>query len=318
MLVGIDPKVDYAFKHLFGRESTKPILTDLIEKVLGQPQGYHLEIELLNPFNPKEALDDKLSILDVKARDETGRQFNVEMQMLTYPYYEKRILYYAAKMHQQQLHQGQDYLELRPTLSISFLDHVMFREISDYHLRFRLLEESHHFALTDDLEFHILELPKFRRSVAELTNGLDVWLYFLRYAEKMDTEALPTALQQPLVERALEELKMLNQTDLERERYESRRKAQLDYNTGMKVARMEGEQAGIAKGEQIGIAKGEQIGIAKGEQVGIAKGERIGIIHFCERRLNLPLSPSEQLAGLSLDELNRLADELQKRAFGQP
>jgi hypothetical protein len=27
------------------------------------------EIELLNPFNPKETLDDKLSILDIKARD---------------------------------------------------------------------------------------------------------------------------------------------------------------------------------------------------------------------------------------------------------
>ena len=33
---------------------------------------------------------------------------------------------------------------------------------------------------------------------------------------------------------------MLTQTDLERERYETRRKAQLDYNTGIKVARMEG------------------------------------------------------------------------------
>jgi hypothetical protein len=31
-------------------------------------------MELLNPFNPKASLDDKLSILDVKARDHTGRR----------------------------------------------------------------------------------------------------------------------------------------------------------------------------------------------------------------------------------------------------
>src|SRR5262249_33660393 len=121
MILGIDPKVDYAFKHLFGPESTRPILTDLVDCVLNPAPGHHIrEIELLNPFNPKEALDDKLSILDIKARDQSGRQFNIEMQLLAFPYYEKRILYYACKLYQQQLHQGQEYVELKPTISISF------------------------------------------------------------------------------------------------------------------------------------------------------------------------------------------------------
>src|SRR5207253_7423261 len=118
--------------------------------------------------------------------------------------------------------------------------------------------------------------PKFTKSAEELSSCLDIWLYFLRYAEKMDTAAVPaaqplvrraveqemsahqekvdtaaflTALQkhpqqQPLVLRALEELKMVAHTDVERERYEARRKAQLDYTTGLKVARMEGRAEG--------------------------------------------------------------------------
>src|SRR4030088_2985679 len=119
MIVGVDPKIDYAFKHLFGRETTRPILIDVLDKVLNPDPGHHiLDIELLNPFNSKEALDDKLSILDIKARDQTGRQFNIEMQMLAFPGYAQRILYYACKLHQLQLHEGQDYLELRPTVSI--------------------------------------------------------------------------------------------------------------------------------------------------------------------------------------------------------
>ncbi|HMC88170.1 MAG TPA: Rpn family recombination-promoting nuclease/putative transposase [Gemmataceae bacterium] len=94
MILGIDPTVDYAFKHLFGRESTRPILIDLLDKVLNSAPGRRIrDIELLNPFNPKEALDDKLSILDIKARDQAGRLFNVEMQMLAFRHYEKRILY---------------------------------------------------------------------------------------------------------------------------------------------------------------------------------------------------------------------------------
>src|SRR5437588_10537864 len=133
MILGVDIKVDYAFKHLFGREATRPILIDVIDSVLNPPPGHRIrDIELLNPFNAKEALDDKLSILDIKARDQAGRQFNVEMQLLAFRYYEKRIVYYWSKLHQQQLHEGQDYLAVRPTVSISFLNHVFFPQVSDY------------------------------------------------------------------------------------------------------------------------------------------------------------------------------------------
>jgi flagellar biosynthesis/type III secretory pathway protein FliH len=108
----------------------------------------------------------------------------------------------------------------------------------------------------------------------------------------MDTDALPVAFQeQPLVLRALEELKMLSQTDLERERYEARRKAQLDYNTGMKVARMEGREEGRRQ------------------------GERIGMIHGWQRLLNRPETPSDQLTAMSLEALNGLAEELHAEAL---
>jgi predicted transposase/invertase (TIGR01784 family) len=93
MIVDVDPKVDYAFKHLFGREATRPILIDLLDSVLDLPPGHHIrELELLNPFIPKETLEDKLSILDIRAHDQSGRQFNIEMQMLARADYAKRIL----------------------------------------------------------------------------------------------------------------------------------------------------------------------------------------------------------------------------------
>lgn len=73
----------------------------------------------------------------------------------------------------------------------------------------------------------------------------------------------------------------MTQSELDRERYEAHRKAQLDYNTGLKVARLE--------------------------------GEKIGMIHLSERLLNLPETPTEQLLGLTLDDLTCRADELQAR-----
>jgi predicted transposase/invertase (TIGR01784 family) len=97
MIIGIEPTVDYASKYLFGRESTKPILIDVLNEIRQLSPGKRIEeIELLNPFNPKETSGDKLSIMDIRARDQTGRMFNIEMQLSAYLFYEKRILYYAV------------------------------------------------------------------------------------------------------------------------------------------------------------------------------------------------------------------------------
>ncbi len=273
MVVGVDPKVDYAFKYLFGRESSLPILVNVLESVLHASLNEKIrELVLLNPFNPKETPDDKSSILDIKARDNSGRLFNIEMQMLSYPAYDQRIVYYASRLHQQQLHEGQEYSTLRPTISISFLNHVLFPEAESHHLTFGLLEQTHRFALNHDLEFHILELPKFTKSAEQLTGDLDKWLYFLRHAEKMDAGALPLSMEQSLVRRALEDLKVLSQTDIERERYESRRKALMDHNSMMGAARREGRY-----------------------------DEKIAMIHSIERRLNRTVTSPEQLAAKSLD-----------------
>ena len=290
MILGIDPKVDYAFKYMLGRESTRGILIDVLNKVLEPPAGREIQdVELLNPFNLQETMDDKLSILDIKARDESGRQFNVEMQMLAYPNYEKRVVYYWSKFHQQQIHEGDDYSVLRPTISINFLNHVLFPQAPDHHLRFHLLEDRHHFAMSEDIEFHVLELPKFTKTLAELESGLDIWLYFLRFAEKIDAEALPAVLQKPSILRAVEELKMLTQTDIERERYESRRKAQLDHDSAINYA----------------IRQGRTI------------GEKIGAINAYERMLQRPQTPKEQLLAQSLEDLALLAEDLEKQALNR-
>ncbi len=61
----IDPKVDCVFKALLGSRSNQNLLIHLLNAVLGQ--------ELATPIvNEREFLDDKLSIVDVKAQDQTG------------------------------------------------------------------------------------------------------------------------------------------------------------------------------------------------------------------------------------------------------
>src|SRR5438309_5099109 len=162
---GISPKVDYAFKHLFGHEHTLPLLSALLDAVLQPPPERRLvKLDLLNPFNDKETLDDKLSILDIKARDQSGQQYNIEMQLLAHGAFRQRALYYWAKFHQGQLQEGEGYHLLRPTISICFVDTPLFPEMPTDHLAFELRERQHHIAFNDHLSLHILELWKFRKS----------------------------------------------------------------------------------------------------------------------------------------------------------
>ena len=249
---------------------------------------------MLNPFNPKESVDDKLSVLDVKARDQSGWQFNIEMQMLPHAYFRQRIVYYLSRFHQQQIKEGDKYSKLQPTISVVFLNEVQHPEVPDYHLLFRLLEVTHHFPYSKDLELHLFELPKFTKTETELTSSLilDIWLYFLRHAEKMDSEAMPKALSNPVIAQAVKELLVLSQTDIERERYEARLKWQRDWDSGLEAARTEG------KGEGLTEAK-------------------IGLIQFCERILARLQTPTEELLTLSPLELETLTEELQNQVLNR-
>lgn len=305
MIPGIDPKVDYAFKYLFGREHSQPVLIPLLEAVLRPPPGEGIaHLEILNPFHDKQALDDKLSILDIKARDQRGRLFNVEMQLLPERAFRNRVLYYWARLYGQQLQEGDDYLLLRPTVSICFVDNVLFPQTSAYHLAFQLRTEDHTFAFTEDLALRILELPKFTRSVEQLTEPLDVWLYFLRHGAQLDHGALPEALNLPGIRRALEDLTVLTQDQLERERYESRLKAQRDERSRLLYAEDEGMARGMARGLEQGLEQGREEGRTE---------ILVRHIHFCQRLLKHPLTPAEQLREMPVEEMERFATQLESQ-----
>jgi predicted transposase/invertase (TIGR01784 family) len=61
----------------------------------------------------------KESVLDVKAQDESGRIFDVEIQVISSPYYTKRSLYYWAKVYESQLKESELYSTLNPVICIN-------------------------------------------------------------------------------------------------------------------------------------------------------------------------------------------------------
>ena len=94
----ISPRIDIAFKKIFGVEENKDLLISLINSIVSNDDQV-ADVTLLNPYNPKNFKQDKLSILDIKAKGADGKRFNIEIQISDEADYDKRALYYWAKLY---------------------------------------------------------------------------------------------------------------------------------------------------------------------------------------------------------------------------
>ena len=189
----LTPRVDFVFKILFGSKGSNAILKSLINSVLMFEHPI-THITLLNPYNNKTHSTGKLSILDIKAEDERGQLYNIEMQITDQVDYSQRALYYWSKLYSNQLNAGESYGNLRKTISIHILNFNCFDE-EDYHNVFHLLNAKTHHRAFEDLELHFIELKKFKKDLKHMTTTLDRWTTFLSKAEQWESH-IPLELKE--------------------------------------------------------------------------------------------------------------------------
>ena len=68
--------------------------------------------KVIQRYNAQNFKHDKLSILDIKAKGLDDKRFNIEIQISDEADYDKRALYYWAKLYTEQLKVAEDYLIL--------------------------------------------------------------------------------------------------------------------------------------------------------------------------------------------------------------
>ncbi|PIE34954.1 hypothetical protein CSA56_06210 [candidate division KSB3 bacterium] len=212
----IDPKVDYVFKLLLGSEQHKNLLIHFLNAVFAKESDMRIqEVTLLNPFNERASQRDKLSIVDVKARDDSGRWYQIEIQVLNHAGLASRMLYMWSTIYHRQLKKGQDYAQLQPVIAIWILNEPLFKqdELSP-HLSFVPWNIEHNLLLSKDMRFEILQLPTWSEDSAAL-NELDRWFYFFREGEEADTEDLPDFLQSEEMKEAVHVLQEISESDRE-------------------------------------------------------------------------------------------------------
>ncbi len=247
----LDVKTDFAFKKVFGSEGSKDILVSFLNSLVFFSEGEIIEdLTIVDPYQIPLIKGMKDTYVDVKAKLSNGTTVIIEMQILNVQGMEQRILYNAAKAYSTQLVQGERYHLLNPVIALTLTDFVMFPEMAEYKSTFRLTEKNYLVEYNGDIELIFIELPKFSKTEAELSDITDKWIYFIKNAGSL--AYIPETLS--ILPELSHAFSIANEAGLSLEEQEAQWKRK-DFIMLQKGSIELAEKKGIEKGIEQGIEK---------------------------------------------------------------
>lgn len=236
----MNPKNDYVFKRIFGHIGNEDITASLISSIV-KKQITNVKLDN-NTILEKDLFDDKVGILDIRAKIDNKINCNIEMQLVDKKNIEKRILFYWSKMYSSSIKTGEDYNDLERTIVILISDYELdsLKKIPKYQTKWQIREEEYHqIILTDVMELYIIETSKFLKHSEKNDKEKNLWLKFIENPEvvKMSKNAE--------IQKAKKELEKISNDEHERYLAELREKYIMDQKAT--------EDAGYDKGKKAGI-----------------------------------------------------------------
>lgn len=233
----VDVTNDIAFRKIFGNETKKKALISFLNAVIVLPGNERVvDVAIADPFQLGIVDLGKNTILDVKAIDNNGNHYLVEMQVAKHDYFQKRILYYTAQSYVGQIGKGEDYKALKPVYFIGILKFGLSQN-PDYRSKHKVLDVATHEHLIQDLEFNLIELPKFSKGMGQLDTILDQWTYFIKHAE--DLTLIPENIVDEGLLEAFNEANKRNWTQKEYEDYDKASMKEGDDRNRLEYAKKE-------------------------------------------------------------------------------
>ena len=255
----VSAKLDIIFKKIF--TENKDMLTSFISSILDIPIESISEIEITNPELPPETLSGKFSRLDLSMKFD-GRLVNVEIQVKNDPDYRDRTLFYWAKLYSSELKSGEDYSELKQTITINIINFNMF-EGADYHTEVAAMIKGTNEVFSDKFSIHFFELKKIGKK-PDPKNKKELWLQFINADSEEDFEMI-NQTDIPIMKKAVKVIYDMSEDTKIREVARLREKALHDEASALKNAKAEGISIGKAEGISIGKAEGISIGKNEGK-----------------------------------------------------
>ena len=296
----LDPKNDYVFKRIFGQTGNEDITKSFLSSII--PDKIE-KIELdCNPIMDKDLLDDKLGILDIKAKLNNNIVCNIEMQICDKKNIEKRLLFYWSKMYAQGIKQGQDYEELKRTIVILISDYNLekLKEIPEHVTKWNIREEKYgKIILTDVLEIYIIELNKLKNGAVKDNQELNSWLYFIKNSK--------VVVNKDMREEDIEEIKKAQKIleDMSADEHEKwLAEMRIKYIRDQHAIEDLGYDKGYKAGNKNGIEQGIEQGVEQGIEIGSAQKQEEMIRNL--KKKNMDAKFIAEITGLTEEEIEKI------------
>ena len=182
---------DFFIRYFFGLKGDEDLLLSFINAIMIDSNfATFKSVEIINPFNLSEKANNKESIVDLKAITEDGIIVIIEIQTYSTKNFFERTLYYWSKNYSNILKKGEDYPELKPVISINLIDDILFdKNDKRMHTCYLLKEKNTNEILTDHIQLHYVEIPKFDEK-ADIKRELKNWILFLKSNKEEDMSQL--------------------------------------------------------------------------------------------------------------------------------
>ncbi len=287
----LNPKADLTFKLVFGEHPD--LVMSLLNALLPiAEENPIVSVEYQTSELVPENKGKKDSIVDVRCKDSSGRQFIVEMQMYWNEDFKKRVLLNASKAVVKQVNEGENYQLIEPVFSLNLINDDGFQPDTDefYH-DYAVLNVAHPERTIDGLRFVFVELPKFQpKSIAEKKMAV-LWLRFLTEISESTQEAPAELLENEQTRKALSIVEKSAMTEAQLYAYERFMLSIVD------------ERVIIEGSHKKGIAEGMKKGMAEAEERRIK--ERLQNARSLKEN-GVALDIIVQSLGLTESELNQL------------
>ena len=123
----LSPKNDFIFHKIFAKNMT--VLSSFLQAVLDLPIEEYQGLEVVDPHLERGYLDDKLGILDIKLHTSSRKIIDIEIQVRRQRSIWKRLLFYIAKLLQEQVKKGNNYEQINRVILIYIADHILIKEM---------------------------------------------------------------------------------------------------------------------------------------------------------------------------------------------
>ena len=236
----INPLTDFGFKRIFGSEPNKVLLIDFLNVVL--PAQHRVkDLTYRNNENVGNTTIDRKAISDIYCESETGERFIVEIQKAKQNYFKDRSIYYSTFPIQEQAEKGDWNYKLSAVYTVGVLDFIFDDHKDDSTIMHVVeLKNQNCEVFYDKLKFIYLELPKFKKTIDQLENHFDKWLFLLKHLYELNDR--PEVLQEGIFSRLFEVAEIAQFSRAEQEGYENSLKYYRDLKNVVDTSREEGRE----------------------------------------------------------------------------